>query len=98
MIYRVHHNEVNSEVIEFYSARSLKELGDKIIEYYHAKHATIHFKPNPTKDNFYEYSIDISLDSFFKNDDGSLAEGSLTLANQYKGTIELMNDIESKCI
>lgn len=98
MIYRVHHNEVNSEVIEFYSARSLKELGDKIIEYYHARHATIHFKPNPTKDNFYEYSIDISLDSFFKNDDGSLAEGSLTLANQYKGTIELMNDIESKCI
>lgn len=98
MIYRVHHNEVNSEVIEFYSARSLKELGDKIIEYYHARHATIHFKPVPTKDSFYEYSIDISLNSFFKNDDGSLAEGSLTLANQYKGTIELMNDIESKYI
>lgn len=93
MIYRVHHNEVNSEVIEFYSAHSLKELGDKIIEYYHAKHATIHFKPIPAKDNFYEYSIDISLDSFFKND-----EGSLTLANQYKGTVELMNDIESKYI
>ena len=96
MIYRVHHNEMNSEVIEFYSARSLKELGDKIIEYYHAKHATIHFKSILTKYNVYEYSIDISLDSFFKNDDGSLAEGSLTLANQYKGTVELMNDIDSK--
>lgn len=87
MIYRVHHNEVNSEVIEFYSVRSLKELGDKIIEYYHAKYATINFKPISTKDNFYEYSIDISLDSFFKND-----EGSLTLADQYKGTAELMSD------
>ena len=79
MIYRVHHNEVNSEVIEFYSARSLKELGDKIIKYYHAKHATIHFKPNPTKDNFYEYSIDISLDSFFKNDEDRIIKKVLML-------------------
>ena len=98
MIYRVHHKEMNSEVIEFYSAHSLKELGDKIIDYYHARYATIHFKPVPKENDFYEYSIDISLDSFFKNEDGSLSEGSLTLTNQYKGTVELMNDIESKFI
>ena len=98
MIYRVHHNELDSEVVRFYSAHSFKELGDEIIEYYHAKHAVIHFKPISKENNFYEYSIDISLDSFFKNDDGSLTKGSLTLTNQYKGTVELMNDIESKYI
>jgi hypothetical protein len=96
MIYKVKYKDVvHNEHSIFCHANSLDDLGKQIIDYHavvdhlNKEEASIHFNElSYIKEGLYEYDIDVSLNHLFKDD-----VGSLTLANQYHGTVELVKEI-----
>ena len=96
MVYKVKYKDVtHNEHFMFCYAASLDDLGKQIIDYHavvdhlNKEEASIYFNElTYIKEGLYEYNIDVSLNHLFKDN-----VGSLTLTNQYHGTVELVEEI-----
>lgn len=96
MVYKVKYEDVtHNEHFMFCHATSLDDLGKQIIDYHsvvdhlNKETASIYFNElTHIKKGLYEYNIDVSLDYLFPG-----SPGSLTLANQYNGTVQLVSDL-----